>query len=99
MNYFPAIAEKIQKDPSVLKMAKATLRKWRRLGEAPEARLDEWRRILEYAGKSPKGRKALIVMLKTRNKDNCRLLDFAPFAGILTREERRKVFLKCVYAH
>jgi hypothetical protein len=96
---YPSIAEKIRKNPEVLGTALTTLEKWSILGNVPENRLTEWRSILKKARTGRAGRKELMAILRNPSRKDRRLLDFAPFAGILSREERRKVFLKCAYDH
>ena len=99
MNLNPKIAGKIEKNPEIIKTALSTLKKWETLGNIPENRLKEWRSILKKAQAGRKGFKELMMILGSRSGKNRRLLDFAPFAGVLTREERRKVFLRCAYDH
>ena len=99
MNLRLVIADKIEKNPAVVKTALGTLDKWEALGEIPAARLRQWRRILLRAGKGRSGIKALTRILRDDSGKSRRMCEFAPFAGILSREERRKVFLKCVYDH
>lgn len=99
MNPYPLIARKIKNNPDVIGMALTTLKKWEMLGEVPGNRMKEWRNILVKARTGRRGREALTTILRSRSEKNLRLLDFAPFAGVLTREERRKVFLKCAFDH
>ena len=99
MNLYPLIADKVEKDPSVVNTALMTLTKWESLGAAPPSRLARWRRLLVDAKRGKEGRKRLLALLRDDSEHNRRLLDFSPFAGVLTREERRKVFLKCAYDH
>jgi hypothetical protein len=99
LNIYPLVARKVRENPGVIRTALATLDHWETLGVLPERRLKEWRTILRKARASRQGRKALIALLSSRSPKNRRLLDFAPFAGVLTREERRTVFLKCAYDH
>lgn len=99
MNLYPLIAKKVQDDPSVVDAALLTLDKWAALGSVPEVRVAAWRRILCAAKQGKDGQKRLLAVLRDDSENNRRLLDFAPFAGVLTREERRKVFLKCAYDH
>lgn len=99
MNLYPLIADKIEKNPALVNEALSTLSKWEALGEVPTARLATWRRILRDAKAGKEGMRRLLATLRDRSASNRRLLDFGPFAGVLTREERRKVFLKCAYDH
>jgi hypothetical protein len=99
MNIYPLIAEKVERDPGVVAGALTTLEKWSAMDVAPAARLAEWRKILKEAQRGRAGRNRLAALLRDNSERSRRLLDFAPFAGVLTREERRKVFLKCRYDH
>jgi hypothetical protein len=99
MNLYPLIADKVEHNPAVVNAALATLSKWEVLGEASSERLVTWRRILSDAKTGQAGMKRLLAILRDESESNRRLLDFGPFAGVLTREERRKVFLKCAYDH
>jgi hypothetical protein len=99
MNLKLLIADKIEEDPAVVETALVTLKKWEALGEVPAPRLRQWRRVLLKASKGRSGIEALTRILRDDSEKSRRMCEFAPFAGILTREERRKVFLKCVYDH
>ena len=99
MNLYPLIADKVEKDPAIVDMALTTLAHWKAIDAAPPARLTAWTRILDAAKRGNEGRKRLLSILRSDTERNRRLLDCAPFAGVLTREERRKVFLKCTYDH
>lgn len=99
MSIYPLIADKVERNPSVVNAALETLKKWKAIGAAPQARLAEWRKILLDAKRGRAGLKRLLALLRDDSEKNRRLLDFAPFAGVLSREERRRVFLKCTYDH
>ena len=99
MNMGPAIARKLEQKPEFLDEALRTLERWRGLGNIPEPRAAQWQALLAAARGSRAGFRRVLRILRSRREADRRLRDFAPFAGILTREERRKVFLKCVYSH
>jgi hypothetical protein len=99
MNLYPLIADKVESDPSVVNTALSTLAKWEGIGAAPHARMAQWREILLDARRGGEGLRRLLALLRDESEPSRRLLDFAPFAGVLTREERRKVFLSCTYDH
>ncbi len=99
MNLYPLIADKIEKNPAVVKAALDTLVRWKALGAMPPARLATWQRILSDAQRGKAGLKRLLAVLRDDSESNRRLLDFGPFAGVLTKQERRKVFLKCTFDH
>ena len=99
MNLYPLIADRVEHDFSILDWALDTLQKWTSQGEIPLLRAAEWRRIIEDAKLGNEGLKALVAILRDESEQGRRLKDFAPFAGVLSREERRAVFLKCAYDH
>ena len=99
MNLFPLIAEVVGRDPKVLDRAMETLERWERAGMAPALYLARWRILLGEARSSPAGMTALLDVLRDDSPGAHRLKDFAPFAGVLTREQRRAAFLSCSYDH
>jgi hypothetical protein len=99
MNLFPIIAEAIERDPTILDEAMETLERWKAAGMAPASRLARWRLLLDEARCSAAGMTALLDLLRDDGPDARRLKDFAPFAGVLTREQRRTAFLSCRYDH
>jgi hypothetical protein len=99
MNLFPLIAEVVEGDPEVLDRAMETLERWERAGMAPASYLAQWRGLLGEARSSPAGMTALLDVLRDDSSDARRLKDFAPFAGVLTREQRRTAFMSCRYDH
>jgi hypothetical protein len=99
MNLFPLIAEVVERDPKVLDLAMKTLERWEMAGMAPASYLAQWRGLLGEARSSPAGMIALLEVLRDDGPDARRLKDFAPFAGVLTREQRRTAFMSCSYDH
>jgi hypothetical protein len=99
VNNCKLVARKFSGDRALILQALRTLKHWDHIGALPQKRAREWRRLLNDARKTSEGMKNLQAILAGRTEADRRLLDFAPFAGILTRNERRKVFLKCVYNH
>ena len=82
------IAYKISQDPSLLDKARANLARWRaghEPGRVPLA-LEEWERILTLDWKQVA---ALLIGLI---EDAIRLRSSSPFTGILTEEERLRIF-------
>jgi len=75
------------------------LEHWAAQGIGPSARLAQWRTVLTKAKAGPEGLRALTQILLDEGEEARRFRDFAPFAGILSREERRKAFLTCRYDH
>jgi hypothetical protein len=99
MDIYPLIAERVARDGSAVDEAIAVLDRWDREQVGPAARRNAWRSLLVSARAGALGREALIELLLDPGEDARRLKDFAPFAGVLTREERRKAFLQCTYDH
>jgi hypothetical protein len=99
MNLFPALADKIERDPALIGEARRTLRRWMSEHPPPAAGLRQWDRILAAAERDEAGRRALLDLLRDESEPARRLKDFAPLAGLLSREERRRVFLSCTYDH
>jgi len=99
MDIFPLIADRIRSDPSVLDEAIDVLDRWDARQVGPASRRREWRNLLVAAKAGGQGMKELLGILDDTGEEARRLKDFAPFAGILSREERRKAFLQCAYDH
>jgi hypothetical protein len=99
MNYFPLIANLIERDPSQLEQAANTLSRWESGGVIPPGRAIQWRQILDDARSDSAGLAALLALLRDDSPEARRIKDFSPFAGLLTREQRRTVFLSCSYDH
>lgn len=99
MDIYPLIAERIRSDASAIDEAIGNLDRWDARGVGPVRRRQAWRRLLLSAKASARGRDALLELLLDTGEQARRLKDFAPFAGMLPREERRKAFLQCTYDH
>jgi len=99
MNLYPLIAERVEREPALLDEALSTVDRWMEAGTAPVSRLTAWRRILMEAKRGGEGLATLLRLLRDDSEESRRMKDFAPFAGLVQREERRKVFLKCAYDH
>jgi hypothetical protein len=80
-------AEKIERDPSFLKIPTHNLERWAaRWGDSPPAWLIEWRQILRKPW-------PVIAALITELSENAtRLRQSSPFAGVLTPVERRRIY-------
>jgi len=99
MNIYPLLVDRIEADPSIVDRALELLDRWTEREVGPVHRRREWRTILSKAKESSAGMDALLAILRDDSEASRRLKDFAPFAGILSREERRKAFLQCSYDH
>lgn len=81
------IARKIERDPALLEIAHRNLARWsaQRQGDAPPW-LEEWREVL----KQPWPRVAAFIT--NPGEHATRLRQSSPFAGVLTNEERWRVY-------
>jgi hypothetical protein len=81
------IAQKIQRDPRLLEIARNNIKRWetRSQGQVPSW-LKEWKTILDRPWPQ-------IAALLTEQSDNAvRLRQSTPFAGVLTSNERRRIY-------
>lgn len=53
--------------------------------------------MVRRALSSSEGFQALLALLRDDSESTQRLKDFAPFAGVLTREERHQAVPECAY--
>ena len=99
MDIYPLVAERLRRDRSVLDEAMRVLDHWDAERIGPDRRRQQWRGLLSDAKATTAGYQALIAVLEDSGEASRRLKDFAPFAGILSREQRRRAFLPCRYDH
>ena len=97
--YWDLVAEKIARDPDGVRRALATVERWLADGHSAPHRLAEWRTLLEQAGTTPTGLARLLEVLRGTSESSRRLKDFGPFAGVLTREERRQARELCGFRY
>ena len=97
---FLAMADKIERDPTLLAIPLDNLARWLAHPEplAPH-RLKQWREIILAAQTSPEAMTALLRLLRDNSEEAQHLKSYSPFAGVLTSEERRTATGPCVYAH
>ena len=82
------IAHKINRDPALLQKARGTLARWRENhdpGQVPQAH-EEWERILTLPWPH------IAAFLISVTEEAIRLRSSSPFGGILTDEERERIF-------
>ncbi|MBI3044226.1 MAG: hypothetical protein HYY78_15505 [Betaproteobacteria bacterium] len=81
------IARKIAADPALLDVARRNLGTWiARYGNEPPRALEEWRAIL--ARPWPE----IAALITDPGESATRLRQSSPFAGVLTKSERRRVY-------
>ena len=93
------VAEKLERDHSLLRVPLENIDRWLANGHTAPHRLEQWRQIILQAQASPEGFQDLLTLLRDRSETTERLRDFAPFAGVLTAAERLPIIRQCVYSH
>ncbi|MDD2709810.1 MAG: hypothetical protein PHV34_17645 [Verrucomicrobiae bacterium] len=99
MTYSQLIAAKLEGDPALLQVALAKVDRWLKSGHSAAHRLEQWHDLVSRAMREPEGLRELLALLRGEDPARSRLLDFNPFAGLLTREERRQATDLCGYRH
>jgi hypothetical protein len=80
------IAEKIQRDPNLLNVARDNLRRWRaRWQEQAPAWHQEWSRILKLPWPQ------IAAIMTEPSEEGARLRQSSPFTGILSVDQRRRI--------
>jgi len=81
------IAQKIARDPELIGKAKANIERWSAKSEDPQPRyLREWKQILERPWPE------IAEIITSMSEDATRLRSSSPFAGVLTADERKKIY-------
>jgi hypothetical protein len=81
------MAEKIGRDPELLQVAHRNLRRWRTaLGTRRPAWAAEWEAILKREWPE------IAALMTDPGETGTRLRQSSPFAGVLTVEERRRIY-------
>jgi hypothetical protein len=82
---------------ALLAIPLANIDRWLSNGHTAPHRLEQWRQILLRAQADEAGFRELLILLRDRSEATGRLLEFAPFAGVLSRQERRQAAPECAY--
>ena len=82
---------------ALLRIPLENIDRWLANGHTAPHRLEQWRLILVRAQQTEAGFQELLRLLRDTSDMAQRLKDFAPFAGVLTREERRQAASECAY--
>jgi hypothetical protein len=80
------VARKIERDPALLAKARRNLDRWREARGGEPRALAEWRVILAQPWRE------VAALLVDPGENATRLRQSSPFAGVLTREERRRIY-------
>ena len=98
-SYGELVARKLEREPALLAVPLANIARWLDEGHSAPHRLQEWKELLQEAQTSAPAMRRLLRTLRAAEPEAERLRDFNPFAGILTREERRQASELCGYRH
>lgn len=93
------IADKIARDPALLEVGLANIARWVANGSDQPHKLNAWRDRILAAQASPEALQTLLALLREDSERAAFEREFAPFAGVLTTEERRPFLLACSYTH
>ena len=93
------IADKIERDPSLLRIPLENIERW--LNEARPAahRLEQWRDLIHEAQDSTEGMTKFLTLLRDQSEPTLYLKSFNVFPRVLTTKERRSIILKCAFSH
>lgn len=81
------IAQKISRDPDLLNIAKQNLARWEKKSTGlKRGYLQEWREVLDQPWPE------IAEMITSMNEESTRLRSSSPFAGILTDQERERIY-------
>jgi hypothetical protein len=81
------IAQKIERDPSLLSIAHRNMQRWQqRWGQRRPGWATEWLAILERAWPE------IAAVMTDPGEASTRLRQSSPFAGVLTVDERRRIY-------
>ena len=100
-NLHDLVADKLERADTearqaLLRIPLENIDRWLANGHTAPHRLEPWRQIVLCAQAAPEGFQELLRLLRDRSEQAQRLKDFAPFAGVLTRDERRQAAPECV---
>jgi hypothetical protein len=84
------VSRRVRRDPALMDHVRGTITRWQRMRPDSHA-LQEWSDLLSQLDVS-----GVVRLLRSRDQNATRLRQSSPFVGILTEEERAKVF--CRYA-
>src|SRR6476660_7870673 len=95
-----AVADKLEADPSLLRIPLANIDRWLNQGVLSSPNWsNRWRDLLERATRDPASLSSVLIILRADTEGARRWRDFSPFAGVLNAEERRTIIRRCNYSH
>ena len=81
------IAQKIERDPTLLAVPHNNLKRWRdRWENNPPAWFEEWREIMNGSWRD------IAALLTEPSENAARLRQSSPFPGVLTVQERKRIY-------
>lgn len=81
------ITQKIERDRKLLQIARDNVERWRaQRGQSAPAWLDEWRKLLNQPWEN------IAALITEPSENGARLRQSTPFTGILTDQERRRIY-------
>jgi hypothetical protein len=81
------IARKIERDPTLLQIARKNVQRWAaQRGTETPAWLTEWREILGQPWPN------IAALITEPSENGARLRQSSPFAGVLTQQERWRIY-------
>ena len=99
LGMFRLIADKIERDPSLLRVGLDNIARWISGGIDQQHRLRQWEEMILAAQASADGMRLLLAALREDSECADHLRDFSPFDGVLTTMERRPFILQCAFTH
>jgi hypothetical protein len=80
-----AIAEKLRRNPDLIRRAYENIGRWKRINSFPQPYLDEWQAVLDQ------GLEASLALMCEDSERGRRLRQSSPFPGILSNAERWRI--------
>ncbi len=84
------IADKIEADPTLLRIPLANIARWLGNGHWAKKELAQWRTWIEAAQASRQGMQRLLDLLRDDSEESREWKGFEPFPGVLNTQERRQ---------
>lgn len=95
-----AVADKLEKDPSLLHVPLENIGRWLTDGVlSTPGWFVRWRELLESAQSDAVALRRVLELLRSDTEEARRWRDFSPFAGVLSSAERRQIIRQCSYSH
>jgi len=88
LEYHRLVVKKLRQDPSLIKKALGNIRRWKKQNQYPQPYLEDWLTHID------KGLDHLCAFLLSETDEAQRLRSSSPFAGILTEDERMKIWME-----